>query len=732
MTDWFAQFGGKKIEEVPQQESSNDWFAQFGGQKLESNFSRSLGDSALRQVGRTGRALATGIAGLADIPNLLAMGAHAAGLKETPTFYEPIAGKVQQGIDTLTGGSLKPENTAEEYMDIIGEGLAPIALAPLTGGASLTGTAARGLSKAGLKGAEKIAKIGAKSYAPTAANIAQSAGSSAAIKAYLDEGGDPNLIGTFLASAAGGMGGKKLLSSAQNIHKPKNPFKVAADTAAGIAGKATGFSPEKYAQNAEIGLPVSMANVSKWKRPAQLEMILAKTPGSMGTISDFAQKRESAIAKNLGVRFPEELDTTVKHIPIHLAKQGSKGYHQRASDIYENRSKKFLPRELEAIANKELVDVTEIVKKLEHDRSLHSTEKIAKRLFDPSPEGILLKELKEADPKNEAFTVYNKLKAQGIPEKNINEIIKREFGDIDLSKNEVGYYTLDELRDKAFKESENARAPTGAGTTESREAAMRSSMLSGKRHQFVEETGTPTQIHNSKQARGFWSRYKDTTKDNEIGMAEYVAEITGADNDTDAFNKLTSNNPKYLRIARQGLSREERPRLASSVIESLGERQGRFYINTAHTRFYDMPESTRDELLKTFPNKTAQNNFERTMEFIGKEKKLMEELSNTSNTAHTSQMMKHLEKYGAAATSALGAIVGYSTGSFVPLILTVGQYAGFKYGAKIWTNQNFLRRMNDVIVTKSSKGKANKLDSLVAYLEKPGIHSKHMDNKDVE
>ena len=103
--DWSA-VGGTPINTG----SAFDWSA-VGGKEVSAP-SRGLGKSALRQAGRLGRSAATGIAGLADIPNLAALGLHSAGLKESPTFYEPIAGRVEKGIDTLTGGRLKPENPA--------------------------------------------------------------------------------------------------------------------------------------------------------------------------------------------------------------------------------------------------------------------------------------------------------------------------------------------------------------------------------------------------------------------------------------------------------------------------------------------------------------------------------------------------------------------------------------------------------------------------------------------
>src|SRR5271154_2952138 len=103
MSGWGEQFGGTRVKKSSPKVEDSGWGTQFGGKRIVQNPddeqpSRSFGKSALRQVGRLARAGATGIAGLADIPNLASLGLHAAGLKEDPNFYEPIAGKVQNVI----------------------------------------------------------------------------------------------------------------------------------------------------------------------------------------------------------------------------------------------------------------------------------------------------------------------------------------------------------------------------------------------------------------------------------------------------------------------------------------------------------------------------------------------------------------------------------------------------------------------------------------------------------
>lgn len=673
---------------------------------------RSLGKEALRQVGRLGRSAATGIAGIADIPNLAALGLHAAGVRKEPTFYEPVAGRVERAVtpslERLIGENLSPENKIEEYGDIITEGLAPLALAPVTGGASLTGVGAKALASRGGTGlatklAQKVAKAGSNPYALTGSNVAGNVGSSAAIKAYLDEGGDPNLVGTLLAGMAGGAGARGAL-------RLRNPLNAVAE---GV-GRATGFSPEKYAQNVELGLPVTPATVSKSHLPGYVEMVAAKMPGSMGPLEDFYKTREAAIARNLGITNPEELEQAVRHIPKHLAKEGAEGYHGRAQKIYKKREEKFKPREEEALTNKELVDVSDIIENLEEKRKLSLTPAAQKR-FDKSKEGILLKELKESMPASEEMALADSMRKKGYPDDVIRQVVKE-----DASKKGIGLHDLNELREKALHESLSLQTPMGGGTPESRKAAMRSQMLSEKRHKFMEEIGTPHEIHNAREARKFWSQYKDEKN----GMSRYVEKITGSKNDAEAFKKLISSDPKYLNVARQGLSKESRPKLAEAIISELGERQGRFNLNTAYTGFSRLEEPVKQEFLKTLSNKGSQKNFEGTMKFIGENKKMMEQLANTSNTAHSNHIIDLMKRYGAAATAAATGV------GLMPLTGLVATYGGLKLGGKLWTNQNFLKRMNDTITAGNLKSQTNNLDLLFKSINQIGRHSGKLNKRD--
>jgi hypothetical protein len=706
MTDWFNQFGGKSQPK----ESSHDWFNQFGGKSIGQKSERSFGKSALRQAGRIGRAALTGVASIADIPNLPAMGLHAAGLKETPTFYEPIAGKVQQGIDTLTGGAFKAESTPEEYMDIIAEGLAPIVL---TRGASLLGNAPGAIGKS----AQALSKVGGKAgFNPTAANVAGSVGSSAALKSYLDQGGDPGIVGALLASTAGGAAGRGALKLA-------NPLNTAAET----AGWATRFNPKEYAKQTKLGIPVSLGSVSKSEIPKWAELVGAKSLLTMQPIQKLHKSREKAIARNLGVSTPENLVHAVENVPVHLAKKGATGYYNRVENIYKKRNAQFEPRIKEAIKNKETTSVSDLIEKFKAKRENFVSEK-AKLDFDKTPDGILLKKLEEYSPTSQiqadADLVRNELQAmktpdgQPIPQEVINKTVKSNIGEVPVGDKRIGYEDLNLLREKALDESKTLKAPLGEGTMQSAKASIRHGELSKQRQIFIEGIGTPKEVHNARQAHKFWAKYKNE----DHGMSKYVGHITGADNDVDAFKRLLDGDqPKYLSIARQGLDKVGREELGHSIIDELGKRQGSWNINTFHTNFLKKGKQWKQQAYRTaFPSKAAKENFTRTMDFVGHNKKIIEKFANTSNTTHTKQFINWGAQIG---TATAAAVTGFG---FYPL-LAVGLEAATLYGgSKIWTSQKFLKRVNDVLTAKTVSGKAHKLDVLYNSINQLGRQSHNL------
>lgn len=643
-------------------QTRKDPFAKWRTEKFLER--PSLAEEALRQGKRTGRALATGTASVADLPNLAALGLHKAGLRKDPEFYPSLGEKVRDKIDAWTDGTLKPRNKTEEWMDHIVEGVAPLGA----------------LGKAG--------KIGRALYAPTKANITGTIGSSIATKAYADAVDDPSLGGLVAASLVGQKAGRGL-GHLSHLKNPKNAAALA-------LGKATKFDPEKYAKNADLNLPASMADVSKSPKARSFEKMLSKYPGSNDKIKHLQQNREAAMAHHLGVSQPDNLEGTVQNLPKHLAKEGAEGYHTRASAHYAKRQEHFKDLEDRLIKNRDTVDVSDIIQKLEQERSLSLTPAAQKR-FDRTGHGVLLKELKESIPTQNAFDKKELMK-QGFPDALADRIIQNlEPG---YQKQGIGLYNLNELRSKALQESIETQTPIGGRTPKSKEAAERHGMLASKRHDMVETYGNPTEAHHSKAARKFWAQYKDSDK----GTSRYVQKITGSKDDTDAFNKLLGGDGKYLSIARQGLPKEKRKQLFESIVAHLGEKKGRFDVGKFYASFKGLDTPVQQQILKTVPSGATRKHFLDTIDLISGDKKSVEALAKAST--REAAPYKWMKEHPFLGTLGAGLGAGYWGGPKAMAAALMGDQA-LRYGSKLWTNQLFLKRMNHVMKAHTPQARDN-------------------------
>jgi hypothetical protein len=625
---------------------------------------RSFGEEALRQVGRTGRGLATGIASIGDIPNIAAMGLHAAGLKETPTFYKPLAQSTQETIDELTGDKLKPQSKTERLVDAVVEGVAPITLAPFTGGASLTSLVTKEGAKQLGKGVakktlEKVSSVGKNIYKPTAANIAEHGAASAGIHEYLENTDDPNILAALGAGLISGKAGKFATAPKESLLR-------------GFT-KATKFDPELYAKAEAAGIPMTPATVSQSMLPRGLEAIASKLPGSMGELEEFAKKQEGAIARNMGITAPD-LESAVKDIPHELAKKGAKSFHKARSEEFSKSKDIFSPAEDKAIKEKRVTKVGEIIKDLRKERDEFSDIN-AQKDWDKDPKGKLLAKLE----------------------------------DYSYRKGGMGLKDLELLRKKAFQNKEKHLTPLGRATAESKEYDEVYNLLSKKRHDFMSEIAeTPEQVKTAKEARKMWAEYKDSKN----GLSKYVAKITDADTDVGAFNTL-KRDPKAFKVVREGLPRNEWGDLAEGFIADLGDRQGRFNINSAHTNFVNnkhkgVKEQFKKALSGVGPK--AVEHFDNTMDLITHNKKIFAQIANTSHTAHTNELISQIKRYGAAATSAATGV------AFMPLWGAALSYGGLKYGAKLWTDRRLLAAMNRVATAKRPSSQNAALDAFINSL----------------
>lgn len=667
----YTKYSKEELESmIAEKESKNNPYDNYSKEELRSMISkreglgeRSLGMSAARQAARVGRSAATGIAGLADIPNLAALGLHAAGLKERPTFYKPLGERTQEWIDEKTHGQLKPENKFEEYMDVGGESVAPLLLAPFTGGTSLAATGARNVAKAtGNKIASKVAsKLGKTNpYAFTGANASGSLGASAGSKYYIDNTDKPGVIGSLVAGSIGGSGGRRLYNSPKTLLSP-------GDSVSRFVAKTSKFNPEKYKNLKDLGIESSLSDVSDGRMSRRIENILSHAPGGSDVMEKFYDAKNNSLAHNVGLRSSEHAKHLSANPNHYLAKKGAEGFKEDISRKYAEKEKIFAPFEEAQRVGEIPVDVTDINEKL--GRASRGLSRNAKNTyFNKTPEGEMQKSLTRLNRKDAA-----------LDPKMSNEV-------------HINYADLDLLRNNATKAKEAAKS----GTQESRQYSDIAHSLSGKRHQHIEKHGTPEQIQASKEARNLYWNYASKKGEN---LKEKVYSLIDADSDKSAFNKVTQNE-KYTKVVYDGLPKADKKEFTQTLLSSLGRSGDSFNINTLHSKWNKLTKPVREEVLSNM-GKQNRKRFEKTLDFIGKNKEDIAKTANTSHTAHATKNIEMLSKVGSGVAS-------LATLNPIPLAAVFSGIGATNLGAKAMTNKRLLERMYKT----SEKDKLNPRESM--------------------
>lgn len=617
-----------------------------------------------RQVGRVGRAAASGIAGLADIPNLAALGLHAADLKETPTFYEPISSRVQNKIDTLTKGKLRPQSKAEEYADIIGEGLAPLALAPLTGGASLTGLGARALAKKATSdiaknAASKIANIGSRTYATTKANIAGNIGSSAASKAYLDE--HPNDVGgAILAGLAGGTTGS--ISGNVLKHGPKN-------VAARGTGKLLGIDSEKA--EALKNLPYSVADISNNKFVQGAQHKLDWTPLGSGTMNKFYETQGKALRKAIG---RGELPANEEEVGrlIHGAASRLKESHTLKQNASEEAFSKALKNKDAYVKAKNALDfnrknlseyTTNEAKRLHQQKADYkfgsSLEKMAKEL-NYSPADIGGEKVNLNDPK------YHNLRDA------VNTAINDSVASLPITNEYIPFNDLRALR-RNIDDQISTFGQIG-NITQGNLKRLRGRIKEDLNNHFNTLGG---------KARDSWHEFNQREHLFQKNEKPHINEVFK--NSEESFTKVfldtlkgiteRSAIPRKFAIMHKELTPTNRNKLFEASINELGKTADGWSAIKAKTNFNKMRPVQQDVLLKYLPNKKARTQFRKTINGIEAISKKSAAL-NTSGTAHHLEINNQIsalkdiaKKIGSVGTAAgAGALGGGLEGGIAGLL----------------------------------------------------------------
>ena len=667
--------------------------ARRRAQKEESQ-EEGYGNYAKRLAARTAKNVAAGVAGIADLPTMPVRAALnlAAEKMGYDTRFRPAQEIVNEEIDELTGGYTKPKNKQERISDAMAQEVYALPFG-YSAAKSLGKAAAKYLSPA----AAKVAEFGKKMYQPNVANIGGTAGATGGAHYYMDENENPSFIGTLGASMLGGGAGSLLGGGAGKMlsQSPRKNFRQA-------VGKISQFSPEKYEKYVREGnLPASLGALSEGTGAGRLESILAHTPLASSVIKKHKEGLSRALTKNLGF-YEHELHDIPEIQHKYLARKGVENLQSKKSSEYErimSPAAVFQKRSRESG-----VDVSDLIDSLkEEGKGIRSTA--AKREFEKLPSGALLKDLNKSVLENSEYkSAAKELKQKGFNDAQITSML----GEIPAN---ISYADLDVFRGKLLREKLDAPH----GSNERRLASKLYNELSKKKHKFIEQYGTPEEVAASKNARKMWQDYANEDikhrTGKERGLKNYVDSIMGTTNETEAFNKLLSRDPKYLEAVSQGLDKGDKKLLLQSLLSNMGSRQGVLSPNSLYTSFKSKDGGIKRQIVNLFDSDKDKKNFLNVMDFIGENKKLMGEVENTSRTAYTHHNIDMWKKAAQALTGIPGAAAAGSAaallGSMSSLMGTAALLGGGRWLARLMTDPVFLERMNKAITAKNARAQNN-------------------------
>ena len=694
-------------------------------ERREMEEEQSLLSKSKRALSQGARNVAAGVGDVLDVP-FLPIEAARYGIKKAGHAIAPkyvsdtqfgeslphIGEKVARKIDELTGGYTAPRNSGERLRESTQR-----ALTSLPAGLGF-GTA--------LKAMPAMAKLGkglTNISMPTAGNIGATAGGAAAAQQYAESSADPSLLGSMgyglLGSTLGGVSAPMLTRVLTTPTK---------DLAAKAVGRAANFSPEKYARVKELGLAPTLGITSDSPIAPWMEGALSKYPGTSKKMYDVFNKRESALARKLGVQNPD-LHEVIERPQHELAKQGATAYKTAKDTAYEKTIAPYESLEKKLADEKFRIPSEDLLKDIkgEYGRGVHTP--LEEETFHGTFPGAIHKKIKKsaaeasrsspelAQAVNTVDLTRKALKQLNIPdefiESKLKDILPKE---VELIKNETenlgsspSLYILKDLKKEAQAKKENY----GLSTRERGEATHLHGKLKEKIWEGVEPFATPQEKDAYIKANKEFAEYAAKKQSN---MKHYVEELLKVDGETEAFQKLTKHH-KFLDAASHYLPSKDKPKLLEAMMATFGKsrQQGRFNIANAHSAFTHWKPQVQESTLNLLPTEKARENFMNAMKWIGKNKEEVSKLANTSGTSYSNALLDLGRKLGNIATGLGSAAIG-AGGLHYPLeaagtLLTLD--IGARATAKMWTNPLFLERMNKVIKSSNSKKLGNHLDLLL-------------------
>jgi hypothetical protein len=628
---------------------------------------------------------------------------------KNPKFGEWLPGtaeKIKHGIDTLTGGYTKPRNKSEELVSDVVESVGTLPVG--TGVASIT-------SK--IPSFMKIGKIIGRMYAPTAANIGASVGAPIAVRRYQESIPDAGPIGTLLAGTTGALlGGYGAAKSPGLLKGLRHPIEGTKNAFAESVGKATKFSPKRYKEWQDLGIPSTLGSASESVHPLGLELIMAKMPGTHKYISPVLQQRMEKMARAAGIK-EKDLRHAVANPKEYLAKEGALTHKEAKSAEYKAHEAGWGEFEKDLIRKQTTADIGDILGKIEDEYKLGAIKKTDLKHFEQTFPGQVYEDLKESVKdcsSPSALPDYKKI-VKDLEKYGLSTEAAHKYATqiVEKATSEPPQASLQVLKDLKEEALNRSQSPT-LSDNEKMQATAIHNMLRDKIVDVMEQHGTPELVKGAKEAKRLWAEYASS---NQSDMKQNIKELLRKRTETAAFESLFNRQKKHLEAASKYLPPSQKLDLAESMIASVGKKDGYWSPVKAFSAFDNWSPKIQQDFLNLFPNAHQRENFLNVKRLVEDNKERIQKIANTSGTAPTAAV---IDSAKTVAKALKNIAVGTATAKGIQMVagmeglaLSGIGYLLVKGGAKLWTDPLFLERVNRVMQAKTPSSMGNNLSLLL-------------------
>lgn len=556
----------------------------------------------LRHAARTGKNTAVGIASIADIPNLAALGLYAAGLRDKPKFYESRAEKLANYIDRKSDDYTHPHSDNEEIADTATQAIA-----------TLPGLQAAGIAAK----AAKLAKLGkglksTGSFKPASVSSAAAAGA-ASEKVSQDHPDKPLM--SLLASIGAGAGTSGAINKL------------------GRAGK---INKEALRAFTEADIPFGWGDIVQ-DRATQVEMMKLPTQLGAGRVMEkHTSGQRRGVKKGLGdiesKAFKEGKREAIAVKGAENTLGQKKAQHSRRYDKHAENIKKLPDSDIEMNNVYEWLDSLSPEMKAE---ALKGNSKTAKFLRNFLKIGDDIPEIDYSQP-------LHKIMAQVDGKKNVPKLSNEMHTH---KTSEIGKHVKTDKAQKNYTEAELAH-------------------LYGLMKEDQKSIGDRLLKHVGKDAHENWRRMGGMYKDYVVEEAPHLNKMLENAKKTDSgryssvgreydINKNimtdVKGEAKGVKFILDGLeSPKERAGFVKSIMEQLGQRGGEFNYNVLQTEFDKLSSPAKKILLRGLGEE--KDKFKESLIAVRRLKKVQGEGNPSGTAKHLSkrQILNSIKNYGHA------------------------------------------------------------------------------------